>query len=397
MTDPRSTGPPDGETSAPVVSVVVTAFNAAATIERALESVLRERSLALECVVVDDGSSDGTARVVEGLAAADARVRLIRLETNAGVSAARNRALDVVRGEWLAFLDADDRLPAGAIRTLHDTARRTGALVVIGQRVWTDGERTWLTERYDNPDIRAPGRKSLATHPGLVFYLSTTSKLFHRSVTAGLRFEGRVLGDQPWTARALLRAGDRVEVIGDLVYEWIRPPADGPLTITSGKAASAEASEAVARAAGAALLEVAAEAAVRVGDPVLRAALVAAYAERLLVSDVGRLVQAWSRRGGDEPGRLFRATGALLAVVPAPARRRSDAFRDAILLPPLRFWDRLGPGARLGFGAVVRWYRAGAATPRDRRNRRRRLRLAALVSRLRPTRAALALARRILR
>ena len=105
---------------------------------------------------------------------------------------------------------------------------------VIGQRIWSDGERTWLSSRYDIPDIREPGRKSIATHPGLLYYASCTGKAFHRSLLDGLRFEGRVLGDQAWTIRALLRAGAGIEVVADTVFEWSRPrPGAAVETITT--------------------------------------------------------------------------------------------------------------------------------------------------------------------
>jgi hypothetical protein len=99
---------------------------------------------------------------------------------------------------------------------------------------------TWITPQYDRPDIRVPGRKSLVANPGLMFYASGTGKLFHRSIREGLRFEGRVLGDQPWTLRALLRAGDRIQVIDDVVYEWDRPrPGNEFTSITEQKRQSA--------------------------------------------------------------------------------------------------------------------------------------------------------------
>ena len=73
---------------------------------------------------------------------------------------------------------------------------------MIGQRIWTDGTTSWVSPVYDIPDIREPGRKAIATHPGLLSYASATGKALHRSLVTGLRFEGRVLGDQPWTIRA---------------------------------------------------------------------------------------------------------------------------------------------------------------------------------------------------
>jgi len=90
-----------------MVSVVVAAFNAAAYIGETCRSALRQTYTSLELIVVDDGSTDGTADVVLALAASDPRVRLIR-QQNLGVAAARNCAMAAASGEFIAPLDADD-------------------------------------------------------------------------------------------------------------------------------------------------------------------------------------------------------------------------------------------------------------------------------------------------
>jgi len=90
------------------VSVIIPALNAAAFIGGAIRSALAQSLQDLEVVVVDDGSGDDTAAVVQSLMAQDARVRLIRHAAPRGVSAARNSALEVASGAWIALLDADD-------------------------------------------------------------------------------------------------------------------------------------------------------------------------------------------------------------------------------------------------------------------------------------------------
>ena len=90
------------------VSVVGPAYEAAAFVGDAVRSSLEQTLSDLEVLVVDDGSRDGTADAAQAAAGSDARLRIIRLPRNVGVSAARNAALRVARGRWIALLDADD-------------------------------------------------------------------------------------------------------------------------------------------------------------------------------------------------------------------------------------------------------------------------------------------------
>ena len=91
----------------PLVSVVVPAFNAASTIEETLRSALQQSLKEIEVIVVDDGSTDETAAIVEAMAASDPRLRLLR-QANSGVAAARNTAIAAAAGTYIAPLDADD-------------------------------------------------------------------------------------------------------------------------------------------------------------------------------------------------------------------------------------------------------------------------------------------------
>jgi glycosyltransferase involved in cell wall biosynthesis len=87
----------------PLVSVIIPVYNGERYLAEAVQSVLAQTYAPVEIIVVDDGSTDGTADVAKHFAP----VQYVR-QANSGVSAARNRGLELARGEFLAFLDADD-------------------------------------------------------------------------------------------------------------------------------------------------------------------------------------------------------------------------------------------------------------------------------------------------
>src|SRR3954468_20412746 len=86
------------------VSVIIPVYNGSNEIRRSVESVLAQSRRPAEIIIVDDGSTDGTAELVQGYGPA---VRLVR-QVNAGAAAARNCGARHASGDWLAFLDHDD-------------------------------------------------------------------------------------------------------------------------------------------------------------------------------------------------------------------------------------------------------------------------------------------------
>lgn len=115
-----------------IVSIIVPIFNAGLYLEPCIESILAQTYDNTEIILVDDGSTDSSVGIINNFAERDSRIKVIR-KVNAGVSSARNAALDVANGDWVAFVDSDDILPEKSIETMLNHAVNTRANCVCGK------------------------------------------------------------------------------------------------------------------------------------------------------------------------------------------------------------------------------------------------------------------------
>src|SRR5690349_8686628 len=95
----------------PRLSVVVPVYNVERYLDECLASLAAQQVADFEAILIDDGSTDGSAAIAQAYADRDPRFRLIS-QPNAGLGAARNAGIALAQGEFLAFLDSDDKVPA---------------------------------------------------------------------------------------------------------------------------------------------------------------------------------------------------------------------------------------------------------------------------------------------
>lgn len=115
----------------PVLSVIVPVYNAGQYLEQCIESILSQSFRLFELILVDDGSADNSGAICDEYRKKDNRIVVVH-QSNKGVSIARNTALDLVRGEWIAFADADDYYLPGAFQHLYNVAISYNVDVVLG-------------------------------------------------------------------------------------------------------------------------------------------------------------------------------------------------------------------------------------------------------------------------
>ncbi|MDR2986513.1 MAG: glycosyltransferase, partial [Nocardiopsaceae bacterium] len=204
-----------------MISVVVPFYNNAALLGDCLASIAAQTYRNLQVVMVDDGSTDGSAAVARDQAAADPRFELIS-QQNRGPGAARNRGVAAATGEFLAFVDADDLLPPDAYATMLPVLEQTGSDFVSGGvlRLSAEGlSRSGLHARA----IKARRlRTQIGRTPELFYDISVWNKLFRRSFwdAAGLSLpEGMLWEDLVAMTKAHVLAGS-VDVITEPVYHW---------------------------------------------------------------------------------------------------------------------------------------------------------------------------------
>lgn len=204
----------------PLVGVVIPAWGVEEWLGECLESLRAQTHTRWEAVVVDDGSPDRSGDIAEEWARLDARIRVVHT-ANGGLGAARNVGTRHVRGDYLAFLDSDDVLPANAYADLVGALEESGSDFATGSVVrWEDSRHTeppWMRRLH-----RPPGRGlRVEDRPELLGDVFAWNKLWRRSFwdSEGLTWPEAVrYEDQPTTTRSFLRG--RFDVLDEVVYRW---------------------------------------------------------------------------------------------------------------------------------------------------------------------------------
>jgi glycosyltransferase involved in cell wall biosynthesis len=125
----------------PSVSAIIGAYNNAATLQRAIDSLLAQSLSDLELIVIDDGSHDDSPEIARRAAAGDPRVRAIALGENVGISRSLNQALGVARADIVAIQDADDYSEPTRLERQLATLEREPEIAVVGCRMREVDER----------------------------------------------------------------------------------------------------------------------------------------------------------------------------------------------------------------------------------------------------------------
>ncbi|QDP42227.1 glycosyltransferase family 2 protein [Radiobacillus deserti] len=121
-----------------LVSIIMPAYNCETYIRDSIQSVLKQTYTNWELIIIDDGSMDGTISIIEEYSQVDDRVYFYNNERNQGVSATRNRGIELAKGEWIAFLDSDDLWDSLKLEKQLAYADKTGASFLFTGSAYID-------------------------------------------------------------------------------------------------------------------------------------------------------------------------------------------------------------------------------------------------------------------
>ena len=167
----------------PKVSIIVPVYNAEDAVVRCAESILGQEYRDFELLLIDDGSKDNTPAVLDGIAGQDDRVTVIH-KPNSGVSDTRNTGIDMAKGDYIQFLDADDRLTPDSTKMLVRTAEERDADLVVAEFYRVAGEH--LSRKGSISDDRVLSCREYAEYmkqsPADYYYGVIWNKLYRRDL-----------------------------------------------------------------------------------------------------------------------------------------------------------------------------------------------------------------------
>lgn len=167
----------------PKISIIVPCYNAEKVVSRCVDSVLAQEFRDFELLLMDDGSTDGTAAILDSYAQKDERVHVVHKE-NSGASDSRNRAIDLAKGEYLQFVDADDWITPEACRLFLEAAEKSGAEMVIADFYRVVKQRTSRKGSIDFDGLitRDEFADWMANSPADYYYGVLWNKFFRRDI-----------------------------------------------------------------------------------------------------------------------------------------------------------------------------------------------------------------------
>lgn len=185
------------------VSVVIPVYNVDDYIEETIESLLAQTLKEFEVILIDDGSTDKSIEKIEKVLKEHTNFKLFKQKNN-GPSAARNKGIELAKGEYIAFMDSDDKIPKDSLEVRYNLAREKDVEVLICSTYKFNKNNSWPMKNH----FLEEGFKDVKNDSDLYTTLGPCNKLFKRDLIEALRFpiDIKYAEDQVFVMEAYLKA-----------------------------------------------------------------------------------------------------------------------------------------------------------------------------------------------
>lgn len=205
------------------LSVIIPLYNTQDFIKSCLDGILSQSLSDFEIIIIDDGSTDNSVKIVNEYMKIDNRIKLIQQE-NSGASVARNKGIEVSLGKYITFVDSDDIVHEQAFEKLTAAADENSSDIVLGKRQWNINNEPVEDKSLNNLFKNNIGKTTFKDFPEVRKVIGVPSKLFLRDflVDNNLKFPiGMSSEDFVFTYEAYAKA-KVISVISDIVYSYRR-------------------------------------------------------------------------------------------------------------------------------------------------------------------------------
>lgn len=209
-----------------MISVLMPVYNVEKYLEKTLESVKNQTYTDFEVIMVDDGSTDSSGQLCDKWTQEDSRFRVIHTE-NKGVSAARNTALSLVRGEYIFFMDSDDLIEPETFEELLDTLKKNEADMVMGNLFYTDNNGNML----DELNSASPVKDEILTNTQYLkklteknanYYCTLWNKVYKAHVFEGITFPLNRINEDEARIHEIIFRCKKIVTVKKKYYNYIK-------------------------------------------------------------------------------------------------------------------------------------------------------------------------------
>lgn len=210
--------------NSPLVSVIIPVYNVERYLRRCLDSVVNQTYRNLEIILVDDGSPDRCPEICDEYAERDSRIKVIH-KKNGGQSEARNIAIDICRGEYIAFIDSDDLVSTWYIENLYTAINNHSVKFAICETIcFSDYSEIGRHESLYSSKLLSK-RSAIKSYCSLfprksVPFLAPFCKLYHRSLFQELRFPVGCIYEDSLLNYKLIDLVDEIAYINEPLYYY---------------------------------------------------------------------------------------------------------------------------------------------------------------------------------